>query len=140
MPAFAFSPKYSNRIPDLAGELVTELLLSGDRSKELIGAWLIFWESFRNDGYIEEADELTAESIDHRRLMADVAAKAFTWVDNRHRAEHLLRDFFFDSDEQVRKQAAQAFREIKPNDVERYKELTGLFLKSPAFGDDGFAV
>jgi hypothetical protein len=60
-------------LPDLAKGLAAALLESGDETKELIGAWLIFGQSFRNDEYIEQAEQLAASSVNHRRLLADVA-------------------------------------------------------------------
>jgi len=126
-------------LPELANELTT-LLERSDETKQLIAAWLIFGESFSNNSYIKKADKLTSASVDHRRLMADVASEVITWAEDRHRAERLLTKFFFDKDEQVRKHAADAFRRIKPNEVEHYRELVAVFLKSPAFHDNSFAV
>jgi hypothetical protein len=132
-------PYIYNWLPELANEL-TRLLECADETKRLIAAWLIFCESFRNNIYIEKADILTSASVDHRRLMADVASETITWADDRHHAEHLLTKFFFDEDEQVRKHAADAFRKIKANEVESYRDLAAAFLKSPAFRDNNFAV
>src|SRR5664280_561791 len=133
-------PYIYNWLPELANELTAELLECTDQTKQLIGAWLIFCESFRNTSHIEQADILTAVSVDHRRLMADVASETITWAEDRHRAEHLLTKFFFDEDEQVRKHAADTFRQIKANEVESYRDLAAEFLKSPAFRDSSFAV
>jgi hypothetical protein len=124
----------------LADELVTELLESGDKTMELVGAWLVFCESFSDDAYVAKADKLTALSVDHRRLMADVAAKMMTWAEKRRRAETLLSNFFFDDDKQVRRQAGYVFGQIKADEVERNRELAGLFLGSPAFVDEGFPI
>jgi len=127
-------------LPELAEELVKELLESGDETKELIGAWLVFCESFRNDAYIDKADKLASASVDHRRLLAAVASDAIKWAENRHGAEGLLKEFFFDEDEQVRNKAADAFRDVKAGEVELYRALAALFLKSPAFVSNGFAI
>jgi hypothetical protein len=127
-------------LPELADELASELLESGNKTKELIGAWLLFCESFRNNKYIEKADALTAVSVDHRRLMAKVAGDVITWSENRHRAEALLKKLFSDEDKQVRNQAANSFRNIKANEAEMFKKLASEFLKSPAFVDNSFAV
>lgn len=127
-------------LPEVAGELVTELLECGDKNIELIGAWLIFCHSFRDDAYVEQADKLASVSIDHRRLLADVTSDVLSWTEYRHRAETLLKEFFFDTDEQVRKKAADAFRGVKAVEVESYRDLAAIFIKSPAFTDDGFAV
>lgn len=127
-------------LPELADELATELLESGDETKELIGAWLVFCESFRNDAYIDKADKLASANVDHRRLLAAVTGDAIKWAENRHRAENLLKELFFDEDEQVRNKAANAFRDVQAGEVELYRELAAVFLKSPAFANNGFAV
>ena len=127
-------------LPELADEIVSELLESRDETKELIGAWLVFSESFWNDAYIHKADKLTSVSVDHRRLLANVTGDAIKWAENRHRAEALLKEFFFDEDVQVRKHSADAFRNVQAKEVELYRELAAVFLKSPAFVDNGSAV
>ena len=127
-------------LPELADELVMELLESGDETKELIGAWLVFCESFSNDAYIAKADNLVSASVDHRRLLAAVTSDAIDWAENRHRGEALLKEFFFDEDEQVRNKAADAFRSVQAGEVESFRELAAVFLKSPAFTNNSFAV
>lgn len=127
-------------LPELAGGLVTKLLQSRDETKELIGAWLVFCESFRNNAYVNKADKLASVSVDHRRLLADVTGNVINWAENRHRAEALLKEFFFNEDVQVRKHAANAFRNVQAKEVELFRELATVFLKSPAFVDNGFAV
>jgi len=127
-------------LPELADELVTKLLQSRDETKELIGAWLVFCESFRNDAYVDKAEKLASVSVDHRRLLADVTADAIKWAENRHRAEALLKKFFFDEDKQVRRKAANAFRNVQAGEVELYRDLATVFLKSSAFPDNGFSV
>jgi len=133
-------PYIFNFLPEIADELVAELLESGEETKELIGAWLIFGESFRTDANIDKADKLASASVDHRRLLADVTGDAIKWAENRHRAEALLKEFFFDEDEQVRNKAADAFKNVQAGEVELYRELAAVFLKSPAFTNNGFAV
>lgn len=127
-------------LPDVAKELAAALLESGDETKELIGAWLIFGQSFRNDEYIELAEQLAARSINHRRLLADIAADVLTWTENRRRAEKLLTDFFFDEDKQVREQASHVFgsTRIRGEEFERCGELAEQFLQSPSFPDHSF--
>ena len=127
-------------LPELADELATELLESRDETKELIGAWLVFCESFGNDAYIDKADKLASASVDHRGLLANVTGDAIKWAENGHRVEALLKEFFFDEDVQVRKHSADAFRNVRAEEVELYQELAAVFLKSPAFVDNGSAV
>ncbi len=128
------------QLPELADELISKLLECGDETKELIGAWLVFCESFANDEYIEKADKLSSVSVEHKRLLASVTGGAITWVENRYRGEQLLKAFFFDEDEEIRTNAAKAFRNVETKDVEQYRELASIFLKSPAFIDNGSAV
>lgn len=125
-------------LPDLAKELAAALLSSEDETKELIGAWLIFGQSFRNDEYIEQAEQLAARSVNHRRLLADVAADALK-TENRMRAEKLLKEFFFDEDKQVRKQAAHVFGNIRSEEIERCRDLAKNFMQSPAFSANNFS-
>ncbi len=127
-------------LPELAAELIPKLLESGDETMGLVGAWLVFGESFRNESYIDQANKLALKSVHHRRLLADVACDVITWAENRHRAEALLKEFFFDEDEHVRNQAADAFRNVPAQDVGLYHDLADVFLKSPAFVNNGFAV
>jgi len=72
--------------------------------------------------------------------LASVAEDVINSAENRHLAETLLKKFFFDEDEQVRMKAADAFRDVKADEVELYRELATEFLKSPAFLNNGFAV
>lgn len=120
-------------LPALADELVNKLLESNDETKRLIGAWLIFCESFRNDVYISKADQLASISVEHRRLLADVTADSFKWTGNRNRAESLLRDYFYDEDEKIRNHAADVFRMTDETDAEIYQGLAKSFIQSPAF-------
>lgn len=127
-------------LPELAEELSTELIKSDDKTQELIGTWLIFCESFRNNAYIDKADALASLSVDHRRLFADVAGKAISWAENKHHVNELLKTFFSDEDSEVRKKAANAFRHVESTEVEFYRKLSADFLKSPAFMDNSDAV
>ncbi|MDU9050446.1 MAG: ATP-binding protein [Candidatus Electrothrix sp. Rat3] len=126
-------------LPDVAKELTAALLKSEDETKELIGAWLIFGQSFRNDEYIEQAEQLATRSVNHRRLLADVVADVLTWTENRRRAEQLLKEFFFDEDKQVREQATHVFRKIRGEEIERCRELAEQFVQSPAISERSFS-
>ncbi|MCI5130385.1 MAG: hypothetical protein D3904_02410, partial [Candidatus Electrothrix sp. EH2] len=126
-------------LPDVAKELATALLECGDETKELIGAWLIFWQSFGNDEYIEQAEQLASRSVNHRRLLADVAAETLTQTENRRRAENLLKEFFFDEDKQVREQASHVFGKLRGEEIERCRELAEQFLRSPTFSEHSFS-
>jgi hypothetical protein len=127
-------------LPELANDLVTELLECDDKSKQLIGAWLVFCESFRNDAYIARAYQLAIMSSDHQTLLARLTSESLCWTGNRYRAEALLKAFFFDEDKQIRKHSADAFIHIPRTDVENYRELTAAFLESPALFDNSYSV
>jgi hypothetical protein len=133
-------PYILRQLPELGKELVDQLLESSDETKQLIGAWLVFFESYKNDDYVAKADQLAASSLLHRRLLADVTADAFSWTGNRHRAETLLKSFFFDEDEQTRKHAADVFRKTNVTDIEPYRELMHRFIESPAFPGNTYSI
>lgn len=127
-------------LPEFGKELVERLLGCRDETKQLIGAWLVFCESYRNDTYIAQADSLAALSLQHQRLLADVTADAFSWTGNRQRAETLLKNFFFDDDEEARKHAADVFRKTGETDIEPYRELIKKFVESHAFPGNTYSV
>lgn len=127
-------------LPDLADDLAEELLNNGDETQQLIGAWLIFRESFRNDVYVVKANELATQSVDRRRLLSGVTADAISWTENKTRAEDLLKAFFLDEDKQVREHAADVFRNVKAEEIEQLRGLTANFIRSPAFNDSGSTV
>ena len=122
-------------LPDLAEELTSKLLENETENMQLIGAWHVFCESFRNEAYVEKANELASATVNHRRLLASVAAQALPWAENRPRTEALLIELFSDSDEEVRKQARSVFGYIKPEEVGNHLNLAASFLESPAFLD-----
>jgi hypothetical protein len=127
-------------LPELGEELVDQFLESSNETKQLIGAWLVFCESYRNDIYIAKADSLAASSLQHQRLLADVTADAFSWTGDRHRAEILLKGFFFDEDEEIRRHAVDVFRKTGVTDIDPYRELINRFIESPAFPGNTYSV
>lgn len=127
-------------LPELGEELVGQLLRCSDENKQLIGAWLVFSESYRNDDYVSKADRLASVNLKHQRLFADVTADTFSWTGDRHRAENFLTVFFFDEDEQTRKHATDVFRKTGSTDIEPYRELIKKFAESPAFSGNIYSV
>jgi hypothetical protein len=73
--------------------------------------------------YAPLTDVLARDGVIYRRLVADTAAHAVTVDEYRYRAEKVLRNSFNDDDKQVRDQAADASRNVKPDEFVRYKEL-----------------
>lgn len=121
------------QIPDLAKELVDKLINSGNDDMHLIGVWLIYCESFRNENYIEFADAYPMTNPEYRKIMASVARDVIGWTGNKNRAEALLNDFFHDADDDIRNTAASAFRNIDKADFIYHKGLCHNFIDSPAF-------
>jgi hypothetical protein len=95
--------------------------------------------SFQEPAYTQEADRLIEAGDVYRRLAADIASHAIVKEEFRDRVERHLVRFFNDEDEQVRKQAADVFREIEPNEFARFSGLAEAFLASRAFEHDAFA-
>jgi hypothetical protein len=85
----------------------------------MIGAWHVFRRSFQEARYAPLADTLANEGVTYRRLLADVAASAIAFDEYRYRAENILQRSFDDEDRQVRHQAANVFRNIKPDAIQR---------------------
>jgi hypothetical protein len=51
----------------------------------------------------------------------------------------VLQSSFEDDDQQVRRQAADVFRNVQPDEFLQYKGLADRYLKSRAFNDDSWA-
>ena len=110
-------------VPLVGRKLIYRLVVSGDDTSRMIGAWHVFRRSFQDAKYAPLADVLAGDGVIYRRLVADTTAHAVTVDEYRYRAEKVLRSSFNDDDKQVRDQAADAFRNVKPDEFVRYKEL-----------------
>lgn len=121
------------QIPELAKELVDKLINSGNDDMHLIGIWLVYGESFRNENYIEIADAYSMENPEYRKIMASVTRDVIGWTGGKNRAESLLNNFFHDSDDNIRSTASSAFRNIDKANFINYENLCHSFIDSPAF-------
>jgi hypothetical protein len=131
--AIRLFPYVFRDFPELANDLVSKLLECDDHSKRLIGAWLIFGESFQDSYYADWADNLALINVEHRRLLASVTSGALKWTEYRHRAENILKTYLFDEDEQVIINAAEFLRHVDA--IDEHRELISDFIKSPALLD-----
>lgn len=127
-------------VPDAGQRFLNRMIVQGDPNIRAIAAWLVFWQSFQAEEFWSLADALAKDGVVYRRLMADVASHAVEDAEFRYRAETILRRSFTDDDRQVRNQAGDVFRNVKPDQFDRYRELAYDFIRSPAFeaGSYGF--
>jgi len=125
-------------VPDVGNRLLNKLLNSGDETKRLIGAWHVFWCSFRDSAYATVADRLIENGALHRRLAAGVASQAITQEEYRKRAEQQLIRFFNDEDEKVRGQAAEVFLHTNPNNLPGFFDLAAAYIDSRALEQHSF--
>ncbi|WEX79418.1 ATP-binding protein (plasmid) [Sinorhizobium numidicum] len=127
-------------VPEAGHRLLYRMIVHGDPNTRAIAAWLVFWQSFQAEVFCSLADALAKDGVVYRRLMADVASHAIEDAEFRYRAETILRRSFNDDDKQVRSQAGDVFRNVKPDQFDRYRELAHDFIRSPAFegGSYGF--
>lgn len=119
--------------------LIYRLIVDGDENSRMIGAWHVFRLAFQNPTYAPLARELSTNGVVYRRLAADVASQAIIHDEYRYLAEHVLRSSFDDEDKQVRSQAADVFRNIKPTEFREYRALAERYIRSRAFEDESFA-
>jgi hypothetical protein len=126
-------------VPKVGRQLVYRLTVTGSDTSRLIGAWHIFRRSFQDTWYAPLADALAFDGVGYRRLFADVASHALTVDEYRFRAERALIHQFDDEDRQVRNQAADAFRNIKPDEFVKYRSFAFSYLNSRAFESDSWA-
>jgi len=125
-------------VPDVGRRLLDKLLNSGDETIRMIGAWHVFWCSFRDSAYEAEADQLMEKGDPYRRLAAEVASQAITQEEYRKRAEQQLSRFFDDEDEKVREQAAGVFHHINPNEIPSFHDLAAAYIDSRALERESF--
>ncbi|OZG70864.1 hypothetical protein BTA51_23795 [Hahella sp. CCB-MM4] len=121
------------QLPDLAVRLVDKLINSNNANMHLIGVWLIYCESFRDEGFIENAESYPITKPVYRKIMASVARDVIGWTASKDRAEMLLNEFFHDVDGDIRRRAASAFRNLEKDDFVHYKNMCHNFIDSPAF-------
>ena len=126
-------------VPAIGKRLIYRLVVSGDETSRMIGAWLVFRRSFQDAQYAPLADALANHGVVYRRLFADIASHAVTVDEYRYRAEKVLQNCFNDADKQVRSQATDVFRNIKPDEFGRYRELANDYLSSKAFDGESWA-
>jgi HEAT repeat protein len=105
----------------------------------MTGAWHVFRLSFHDPVYAPLAKAFSQNGVVYRRLAADVASHAVTHFEYRHLAEGVLRVSFDDEDKQVRSQAADVFRNIKPEEFQQYRTLADQYVNSRAFEAESFA-
>jgi hypothetical protein len=134
-----FLPYLMHQVPKTGWRLIDLLLKSGDESMRRIGAWHVFGQCFQDSKYIIKANRLIREGIVYQRLAAEVASQVITREEFLERAKRQLIFFFDCEDKHVRMHAKNVFREIEPNEFERFYDLAKRYLNSLAFKDDSFA-
>jgi hypothetical protein len=132
-------PFIIREVPAVGRRLIYRLIVMGDDISRLMGAWHVFRLSFQDARYAPLADALACDGDVYRRLIADIASHTVAIDEYRYRAENILRASFNDIDKQVRSQAADVFRNIKPNEFDRYRNLAMHYLASKAFGAESWA-
>ncbi|MDB9744157.1 ATP-binding protein [Fibrobacterales bacterium] len=121
------------QLPALAKQLVNKLINSKNSDMHLIGVWLVFGQSFRDESYIKIANIYPMENRDYRKVMASVARDVVAWTGNKNRAEKLLNIFFHDDDDNIRNTASSAFMNIDKTNFIYHDALYHNFINSPAF-------
>jgi hypothetical protein len=126
-------------VPTIGEKLIYRLIVDGDDNSRMTGAWHIFRLGFHDAKYAPLAKALSESGVVYRRLAADVASHAVTHDEYRYLAENVLRLSFDDEDKQVRSQAADVFRNIKPDEFQKYRTLADQYVNSRAFESESFA-
>jgi hypothetical protein len=126
-------------LPAVGKRLIYRLIVGGDENSRMTGAWHVFRLSFHDPVYAPLAKAFSQNGVVYRRLAADVASHAVTHFEYRHLAEGVLRVSFDDEDKQVRSQAADVFRNIKPEEFQQYRTLADQYVNSRAFEAESFA-
>jgi hypothetical protein len=126
-PGTRLLPYLIHWVPDIGQRLLLRLLSTGDETVRMIAAWHIFEASFQKEEYVFLADALLKDGAPYRRLAADVASQSIKHGEFRHRAEQQIATFFDDPDKEVRAEAANVFRSIDGEDLERHYALASRY-------------
>lgn len=124
--------------PEVGRELMEALLGSDDENMQRIGAFHLFREAFYDKELAERADALIAQDEGFRQIAASVAANHLLHAEYQDRAESLLVSFFDDPATEVRRVAANCFRNLEGEDIDRFRPLLRKFVQSKAFGEENF--
>jgi hypothetical protein len=127
------------QIPDVGRRLILRLLSSGDPTARLLGVWHVLQASFHDAGFIALAEAYERRSTDARRLASSVSADAAVEDDFRVRATEKLGRYFDDTDEDVRKLAAEVFRSVPKGEFSSFIELARRFVVSAAYMGHSFS-
>lgn len=129
---------YHNR--SLGDKLLKDLLESDIEKHNIVGAWLLFNESFRDEGYIQWASMIISKSIIFKRLMAHVVSSTFLWTENKKWARKLLFEFLYDEDDEVKEKVAHFIAKINKEFLNEYEAEVLEFIKSPALKSDNYSL
>lgn len=103
------------------------------------GACLVSLAALRHENARDLVHEATCNR-DQRKGVAEVAAANIAAKEHQEWCEAHLIEFFCDTDEEVRKEAALCFRNLKERELEEYDSLIRSFLTSEACRDDSFSI
>lgn len=124
--------------PKVGREMMAALLDSTDENLRRIGALHLIREAFYDKELEEQVEVLITQDKGCRQIAADVAANHLLLAEYQDRAENLLISFFDDPESEVRKVAANCFRNLKGEDVNRFRHLLRKFMRSQAFEEENF--
>lgn len=125
-------------VPESGMKLVNCLINTERKKENITGALLIFVENYQSEEYQELYEQLICRGIEYKRIASQVAAECISVAEYRNKAIRRVQEFFNDDDEYVRKNAAQVFREFKPDEIEQYDGLIDSYLCSKVFMEGTF--
>ncbi len=126
--------------PDIGMELLELLLAAEEEKYRLLGAFHLLREAFYNEPIAERARILLHSGDRYRQIAAHLAAHHISQAAYRTIAEHQLIEFFNDPVKEIRAEAAECFRELWNEEIESFRSLINVFIRSKAFEEDNFAL
>jgi hypothetical protein len=119
---------------------IERMLRSSDSDVAQAGARLAGLASLHHERAADLAREAASGDAPRRRGLAEIAAANIALDSCRIWCEGHLAAFFNDTDEEVRKEAATAFRHLDGASLEDYESLIIAFADSVAYRDDSVSV
>ena len=119
---------------------IERMLRSSDADVAQAGARLAGLAALQHNHAADLGREAATGTAPQRRGLAEVAAANIASEECRAWCERHLTAFFNDEDEEVRKEAASCFRQLRDESLELYEPLIVAFVDSVSYRDDSMSI
>jgi hypothetical protein len=128
----------SHQIPNLADKIIWTLLLTNDAYFKQIACYFISFDFFLKNKRNCLFHLFRFSRPLYRKIIANMSAETLKNTEKKDVNIALLKQFFYDFDLTVKKEAARFIAHIESDEIDTYRHLIIEYIKSPAFHGDDF--